>query len=98
MTVYINTDTNEYPCFEGDKNLSPNVSWVEVEGSVPEIQSDEVCVEVAPQQTDGKYVRQFIIRKKTEAEILREQQSAEAFKNGEDPLLDAYWGQSLRSL
>jgi hypothetical protein len=92
MTIYINADTNEYPCYEGDKNLNPNANWVEVEGSVPEIGSDEICLEVAPQQIDGKYVRQFVIRQKTEAEILREQQSAEAFKKGEDPLLDAYWG------
>jgi len=77
MTVYLNTQTHEYPRYAGDLNLlgwvvgqSLPENWEEVEETpMPETLDSEVAYEIEPKKVNNKWVQQWAIRDLTEQEV-----------------------------
>ena len=80
MSTYINTDTNEYPLYEGDiRLLYPNIGndfvlpngFAEVpDSNLPEITETQVAEETTPKlNANGIYEKVYIIRELTQEEI-----------------------------
>lgn len=83
MSIYINTNTNKYPLFEGDiRLLYPNmgaefvlpVGFAEVEDTpIPTLETGQAFDEFPPvfDEKSKKYQRSFGIRNLTEEEITK---------------------------
>ena len=93
MATYINTDTNEYPLYEGDIRLHypdmgnefilPN-NFAEVfESDLPVITDTQTFAETTPKlNADGSYERVYVIRDLTEEELQRNQEQIDYYLRG----------------
>jgi hypothetical protein len=73
--IFINADTLEYPRYEGDIALDPNANWQPVtEVPMPAVEDILfLAVEIKPILSDGLWLQQFMVRLKTDQEILESQ-------------------------
>lgn len=106
MTFYYNTNTQEYPRYQGDLELLGwNIGqalpegWVEViQPELPETQENEVVEMSSPINNDGVWEVQFSIRDSTPEELyirdvirpLREKASKEELSPEEQSILDEW--------
>lgn len=104
IVYYLNTETNEYPVYEGDLRLrfpnaslpkpltsppAPYVGVHEVEQPEPDLQTERV-VEISPSQVDGVWKRQWKIEPLTDAEQqARKEYIASAIRNERNLYLSA---------
>lgn len=70
MSLFINTDTMEYPRYEGDIAIEPNANWAEVERTtMPEYAVNQVLYELTPLLVNGIWTQQWAVRDLTPEEI-----------------------------
>jgi hypothetical protein len=99
MATYINTETNEYPLYEGDIRLvNPDMgdefilpsNFAEVpESNLPTITETQTFTETTPKlNDDGSYERVYVIRDLTEEELQRNQEQVAYYLGGMQPEID----------
>jgi hypothetical protein len=99
MATYINTETNEYPLYEGDIRLvNPDMgdefilpsNFAEVpESNLPTITETQTFTETTPQlNVDGSYERVYVIRDLTEEELQHNQEQVDYYLGGMRPVID----------
>lgn len=79
--LFYNTETQEYPRYQGDLQLlgweigNPlPENWVEVENNDPVYNpKTQTFTESLPELTDGKYIRKYQVRDLTPEEIVKAQ-------------------------
>jgi len=70
MSLFINTDTMEYPRYEGDIASEPNANWAEVERTtIPEYAVGQAPYELTPILVDNTWTQQWAVRDLTPEEI-----------------------------
>ena len=70
MSLFINTDTMEYPRYEGDIASEPNANWAEVERTtIPEYAVGQAPYELTPILVDNTWTQQWAVRDLTSEEI-----------------------------
>ena len=70
MSIFINTDTMEYPRYEGDISNEPNANWAEVERTnMPEYAVGQAPYELTPILVDNVWTQQWAVRDLTTEEI-----------------------------
>ena len=75
MTVFINTDTMEYPRYEGDVAVAPDANWAEVQATaMPEYADGQAPYELTPVLTDGVWTQKWSVRNLTAEEIENDKQ------------------------
>jgi hypothetical protein len=76
MSLFIKTDTMEYPRYEGDIANEPNANWAEVERTtMPEYAVGQASYELTPILVNNTWTQQWAIRDLTPEELLQEKQS-----------------------
>ena len=69
--MFINQDTLDYPFYEGDVALNPELNWsIVLESPIPSFESDEVLEEKTPVYENGLWVQCWVVRPKTDSEKL----------------------------
>jgi len=69
MSLYINTETGEYPRHIGDVELNPDLPWATVEPTTPpELSPLQILKELPPELVDGIYYQRWDILTFTQAE------------------------------
>jgi hypothetical protein len=75
MSLFINTDTMEYPRYEGDIAVEPNANWAEVQTTtMPEYAVGQAPYELTPTLIDGVWIQQWAVRDLTAKEIENDKQ------------------------
>jgi hypothetical protein len=70
MSLFINTDTMEYPRYEGDIANEPNANWAEVERTtMPEYAVGQAPYELTPILVNNIWTQQWAVRDLTSEEI-----------------------------
>ena len=75
MSLFINTDTMEYPRHMGDIANEPNANWAEVERTTMlEYAVGQAPYELTPILVNNTWTQQWAIRDLTPEELLQEKQ------------------------
>ena len=70
MSLFINTDTMEYPRYEGDIANETNSNWAEVERTtMPEYADGQAPYELTPILVNNVWTQQWAVRDLTPEEI-----------------------------
>jgi hypothetical protein len=68
--LFINTDTLEYPRYQGDVDLDPSANWAEVtQSQTPETGENQVAFELAPEKVDGVWTTVWSVREFSTEEL-----------------------------
>jgi len=68
--LFINTDTLEYPRYQGDVDLDPSANWAEVvQTEAPVAGENEVAFELAPELVEGVWATVWSVREFTPEEL-----------------------------
>lgn len=75
MSLFINTDTMEYPRYEGDIAIEPNANWAEVQTTtMPEYAVSQAPYELTPILVNNIWTQQWAVRDLTSEEIERDKE------------------------